>query len=193
MYQYNTRQSQLILPEYGRNIQNMVDYCLTIEDREERTRCAFAIVHFMQNLFPSITDRKTLWDHLNVMAGFNLDVDFPVEVIDREQLNPKPEPLPYSDNRMRWRHYGRNIELMIRKVADMEESEDKEKIISMIAHQMKKLQLVHNKEGVDDSKILRDLAIYSEGKINLDPETYLLHEFREAPAPATSKKKKKKK
>ncbi len=193
MYQYNTRQSQLILPEYGRNIQNMVDYCLTIEDREERTRCAFAIVHFMQNLFPSITDRKTLWDHLNVMAGFNLDVDFPVEVIDREQLNPKPEPLPYSDNRMRWRHYGRNIELMIRKVADMEECEDKEKLISMIAHQMKKLQLVHNKEGVDDSKILRDLAIYSEGKINLDPETYLLHEFREAPAPATSKKKKKKK
>lgn len=193
MYQYNTRQSQLILPEYGRNIQNMVDYCLTIEDREERTRCAFAIVHFMQNLFPSITDRKTLWDHLNVMAGFNLDVDFPVEVIDREQLNPKPEPLPYSDNRMRWRHYGRNIELMIRKVADMEECEDKEKIISMIAHQMKKLQLVHNKEGVDDSKILRDLAIYSEGKINLDPETYLLHEFREAPAPVTSKKKKKKK
>lgn len=193
MYQYNTRQSQLILPEYGRNIQNMVDYCLTIEDREERTRCAFAIVHFMQNLFPSITDRKTLWDHLNVMAGFNLDVDFPVEVIDREQLNPKPEPLPYSDNRMRWRHYGCNIELMIRKVADMEECEDKEKIISMIAHQMKKLQLVHNKEGVDDSKILRDLAIYSEGKINLDPETYLLHEFREAPAPATSKKKKKKK
>lgn len=193
MYQYNTRQSQLILPEYGRNIQNMVDYCLTIEDREERTRCAFAIVHFMQNLFPSITDRKTLWDHLNVMAGFNLDVDFPVEVIDREQLNPKPEPLPYSDNMMRWRHYGRNIELMIRKVADMEECEDKEKLISMIAHQMKKLQLVHNKEGVDDSKILRDLAIYSEGKINLDPETYLLHEFREAPAPATSKKKKKKK
>lgn len=193
MYHYNTRQSQLILPEYGRNIQNMVDYCLTIEDREERTRCAFAIVHFMQNLFPSITDRKTLWDHLNVMAGFNLDVDFPVEVIDREQLNPKPEPLPYSDNRMRWRHYGRNIELMIRKVADMEECEDKEKLISMIAHQMKKLQLVHNKEGVDDSKILRDLAIYSEGKINLDPETYLLHEFREAPAPATSKKKKKKK
>lgn len=193
MYQYNTRQSQLILPEYGRNIQNMVDYCLTIEDREERTRCAFAIVHFMQNLFPSITDRKTLWDHLNVMAGFNLDVDFPVEVIDREQLNPKPEPLPYSDNRMRWRHYGRNIELMIRKVADMEECEDKEKLISMIAHQMKKLQLVHNKEGVDDSKILRDLSIYSEGKINLDPETYLLHEIREAPAPATSKKKKKKK
>lgn len=193
MYQYNTRKSQLILPEYGRNIQNMVDFCLTLEDRDERTRCAFAIVHFMHNLFPSITDKKILWDHLNVMAGFNLDIDFPVEVIDKEQLNPRPEPLPYSDNRMRWRHYGRNIELMIKKVADMEECEDKEKLISMIAHQMKKLQLIHNKEGVDDSKILRDLAIYSDGKINLDPSQYLLHEFREAPAPATSKKKKKKK
>lgn len=193
MYQYNTRKTQLILPEYGRNIQNMVDYCLTIDDRDERTRCAYAIVHFMHNLFPAISDVKILWDHLNVMAGFNLDIDFPVEVIDKEQLNPRPEPIAYSDNRMRWRHYGRNIEDMIKIVADMEECEDKEKLISMIAHQMKKLQLVHNKEGVDDSKILRDLAIYSDGKIDLDPSQYLLHEFREAPAPATSKKKKKKK
>lgn len=193
MYQYNTRKSQLILPEYGRNIQNMINYCLTIEDRDERTKCARAIVHFMHNLMPDISDDKILWDHLNVMSGFNLDIDFPVEVLSKEQMHPTPMSLSYSDNRIRWRHYGRNIELMIRKVADMEECEDKDKLISMIAHQMKKLQLIHNKEGVDDSKILRDLAVYSDGKIDLDPSQYLLHEFREAPAPTNSKKKKKKK
>ena len=193
MLRYNTSKEPLILSEYGRNIQNMVDYCVSIEDREERTLCAYSIIHFMANLFPNISDKKILWDHLNVMSRFELDIDFPVEVITREEVNPKPEPLPYSDNRMRWRHYGRNIEYMIQIVADMPQGEEKDQLISMIAHQMKKLQLVHNKEGVDDSKILRDLAIYSDGKINLDPEHYLLHEFLEAPVPQTGKKKKKKK
>lgn len=193
MYQYNTTKEQLILPEYGRNIQNMVDFCLTLGDREERTRCAHSIVHFMHNLFPEITDYKILWDHLNVMARFQLDIDFPVEVITQEQMNPRPTPIPYSDHKMRWRHYGRNIELMIDRVASLEDSEDKDKLISMLAHQMKKLQLIHNKEGVDDAKILRDLYIYSGGRIDLDPTTYLLHEFREAPQLTQTKKKKKKK
>lgn len=192
MYQYNTLKQRLILPEYGRNIQNMVDYCITIEDRDERTRCAHSIVHFMHNLFPEISDKKILWDHLNVMSRFSLDIDFPVEVITKEELHMRPSRLPYSENRMRWRHYGHNIELMVEKVAALEDNEDRDKLISMIAHQMKKLQFIHNKEGVDDSKILRDLAVYSGGRINLDPSQYLLHEFREAPV-ATSKKKKKKK
>lgn len=192
MYQYNTRKTKLILPEYGRNIQNMVDYCVTIVDRDERTKCAYAIIHFMNNLFPEISDTKILWDHLNVMSRFSLDIDFPVEVITKEEMNPKPNPIPYSENRMRWRHYGRNIEDMIATVAEMEDGEDKDRLISLIAHQMKKLQFVHNKEGVDDSKILRDLAIYSDGKIDLDPSKYLLHEFREAPVATPQKKKKRK-
>ena len=81
---------------------------------------------------------------------------------------------------MRFRHYGKHIEKMVRKVADMEESPEKDLLVSMIAHHMKKLMLTHNKEGVSDAKVLRDLALYSEGRIDLDPETYLLHEFREA-------------
>lgn len=192
MLRYNTQKAPLKLSEYGRNIQNMVDHCLSIEDRELRTSCAYAVVHYMNNLFPNITDKKILWDHLNVMSGFQLDIDWPVEVIGEEELHPHPAVIPYSDNKMRWRHYGRNIEEMIQKVADMEESEDKDKLISMIAHQMKKLQLAYNKEGVDDAKILRDLAIYSEGKIDLDPSKYLLHEFKENPVPANNSKKKKK-
>lgn len=192
MYDYNTQRQQLKLPEYGRNIQNMVDFCRSIEDPEERRACAFGIVRVMHTLFPE-TELKTLWDHVLVMADFQLDIDFPVEVTTEEQLAVKPERLPYSDNRIKWRHYGKNIELMVDKVADLEDGPDKDKLISMIAHQMKKLQLVHNKEGVEDGKILRDLAIYSQGRIDLDPSTYLLHEFREAPQAPVAKKKKKKK
>lgn len=195
---YNTNQKLLILSEYGRNVQNMVDYCLTIEDRDERTLCAKAIVGVMRKLTPQQANtpekEQKLWDHLNMMAGYALDVDFPVPVLTREEATPVPQPIPYSTNRIRWRHYGKNIEQMVQVVADLEDGQDKDILISMIAHQMKKLQFIHNKEGVDDAKILRDLAIYSGGKIDLDPQTYLLHEFKEVqvqPAKGQSRKRRK--
>lgn len=184
---YNTDKKQLVLPEYGRNVQNMVDFCLTLPDREERTLAAMAIVGVMRKLTPQQANtpekEQKLWDHLNIMSGFRLDIDFPVEVLSAEEMAPVPKPIPYSTNRIRWRHYGKNIEQMVQVVADLEEGEDKEMLISLIAHHMKKLQFIHNKEGVDDAKILRDLAIYSGGKIDLDPETYLLHEFKEVQVP----------
>lgn len=184
---YNTKLTPLILPEYGRNVQNMVDFCLTIPDRNERTLCAKAIVGVMRKLTPQQANtpekEQKLWDHLNMMSRFKLDIDFPIEVLSEDELAPKPQNIPYSNNRIRWRHYGKNIEHMIKVVADLEDGADKDILISMIAHHMKKLQFVHNKEGVDDAKILRDLATYSDGKINLDPETYLLHEFKEVYAP----------
>lgn len=180
---YNTGNAPMPLPEYGRNIQNLVDFCLTLEDREERTRCAHEIINVMKSLFPSDDEdkirEKKLWDHLNIMSRFELDIDFPCDVITAENVNPQPERLPYSSSSMRGRHYGRNIEMMIEKVADMEDGSEKSQLIGMIANHMKKLMLVHNKEGVSDSKILKDLSIYSKGKINLDPETFLLHEFKQ--------------
>ena len=194
---YNTDKKPLVMPEYGRNVQNMVDYCLTIEDREERRLAAMAIVGVMRKLTPQQANtpekEQKLWDHLNIMSGFALDIDFPVEVLTAEEQHPVPRTIPYSDNRIRWRHYGKNIEQMIQVVADLEEGEDKDMLISLIAHHMKKLQLIHNKEGVDDAKILRDLSLYSGGRIDLDPQTYLLHEFREAPQPQRNTKKKKRK
>lgn len=194
---YNTQQRPLLLSEYGRNVQNMIDFCLTLEDREERNLCARAIVGVMRRLTPQQANtpekEQKLWDHLNIMSGFALDVDFPVPVLQAEELHPAPAPIPYSDRKIKWRHYGRNIEQMVARVADLEEGPDKDALISMIAHQMKKLQLVHNPEGVDDAKILRDLAIYSHGKIDLDPATYLLHEFQEAPMPDKARKVRRKK
>ena len=197
MLEYNTRLKQMILPEYGRNVHEMVEYCINIPDREERTVCAHTIARIMANLFPELISEDgsnhKIWDHIMIMSNFNLDIDFPCEVIRKEQLNPKPERIPYGNGRMRHRFYGRNIEGMIDRVAEMPDSEEKEAYISMIAHHMKKLLLAHNREGVDNARVLRDLREYSGGRIDLDPATYILRDFQEIePAPQNKKKKKKK-
>lgn len=196
MLPYNTDMEPVLLPEYGRHLQGLVDYCVGIPDREERTVCAYAIADTMAGMFPELLginkDYSKIWDQINIMSRFELDIDFPCEVITAEKMNPTPEKLPYTSSAMRFRHYGKNIEQMISTVAELEEGEEKEVLISMLAHHMKKLMLQHNKEGVDDAKILRDLALYSGGKINLDPSTYLLHEYREAPQPQRANNKRKK-
>lgn len=197
MLPYNTDMEPMLLPEFGRHLQGLVDYCVAIPDREERTACAYAIADTMASIFPHLIgenqDYSQVWNQINIMSRFELDIDFPCEVITAEKLNPKPEKIPYSNPEMRFRHYGKNIEKMIEVVSNLEDGKEKELLVSMIAHHMKKLMLQHNKEGVDDAKILKDLALYSNGKISLDPQTYLLHEIREAPqAPVQNKKKKRK-
>ncbi|MBD5182138.1 MAG: DUF4290 domain-containing protein [Bacteroidales bacterium] len=195
---YNTGMPQLPLPEYGRNIQNMVDYCVEIPDPEERTICAHAIVGVMRTLFPQNVgekgDMKKFWDHLNIMARFELDIEFPCEVITAEEVHPRPERLEYMKAPIRNRQYGRNLEQIIKIVAMMEEGEERDRLISMVAHQMKKLLLTHNPDGVDNGRILKDLHRYSEGRIDLDPATYVLHDFRDVtPQPQGKKKRNNKK
>lgn len=196
MLSYNTQLKKLSLPEYGRNIQRMVDHCITIEDRDERTRCANSIIASMSNLFPSLASsedfRHKLWDHLAIMSDFKLDIDYPCEVIRPENLTTKPQPIPYSTDRICRRHYGKYIEQMIEKAISLEEGEERRTLELLIANHMKKLMLAVNSEGVDDEKIFRDLAEISHGQIRLTSETTRLHEFKEAPAVQTGKKKKKK-
>lgn len=197
MLSYNTQLKKLILPEYGRNIQQMVDHCLTIEDRDERTHCAHSIIATMGNLFPELRDPedhdRKLWDHLVIMSGFCLDVDFPCEVIKEESLATDPDKINENIAPIRYRHYGKSLQQMIDKAAGMEPSEDKDELISLIAHHMKKLMLAVNKDGVDDAKVLKDLAEMSHGRILLNPAEYHLHEFKEAPQQPVQGKKKKKK
>lgn len=195
MLTYNTQQKPLILPEYGRNIQRMVDHCLTLEDREERTRCAHAIVAAMGSLFPELRQPENshkLWDHLMIMSDFQLDIDFPCEVISATDLSTKPEKVAYSQSSMRYRHYGRIIQSMIDKAAAMEEGEERQQVILLLANHMKKQMLAVNSDGVDDQKIFKDLAELSHGAIRLESATTRLHEFKELPVPASGKKKKKK-
>ena len=133
-----------------------------------------------------------------LMGGYissKLDIDFPYEVVKKENLMSKPEKVEYKLDHIRYRHYGKLIELMIDEACKYPEGAERDALVSLIANHMKKLIFSINKEGVEDEKILKDLYHYSHGKINLDAATYKLREFKEAPvaAPATSSKKKKKK
>ncbi|MCD7938177.1 MAG: DUF4290 domain-containing protein [Tannerellaceae bacterium] len=181
--EYNTELKKLALPEYGRNIQNMVDYCITIEDREERKRCANTIINIMGNLFPHLRDvndfKHILWDHLAIMADFKLDIDYPYEIIRKENLYARPPRLPYNNSRIRYRHYGKTLELMIKKANDMEAGEEKDQLIRLLANQMKKSFLTWNKESVDDRKIFKDLDELSQGAIVLNEEEYKLTESKD--------------
>jgi hypothetical protein len=180
---YNTQEKRLALPEYGRNMQNMVDYCVSIADREDRTRCADTIINIMGNMFPHLRDvndfKHILWDHLAIMSDFALDIDYPYEVIKREDLYTKPGKLPYSQGRITYKHYGKNLENMIKKATEYEDSELKQHLTGMLANQMKKSFLTWNKEAVDDEKIFKDLAFLSGGKIVVNEESHKLTESKE--------------
>jgi hypothetical protein len=162
------------LPEYGRSVQNMVDHALTIEDREERQRCANTIVNIMGGMFPHLRDvpdfKHKLWDHLAIMSDFKLDIDYPFEIVKREELEMKPGKIAYPDKAIRYRHYGRFLESMIKKLSEMEEGEEKQALLQLLAVQMKKNLNNWNKEGIEDQKIVDDLREYSNGTIDLKVE-----------------------
>ena len=140
--QYNTQQKRMPLPEYGRSIQNMVDHALTIEDRAERQRCANTIINIMGNMFPHLRDvpdfKHKLWDHLAIMSDFKLDIDYPYEIIRKDNLNTRPEVIPYPSTKIRYRHYGRTLEVLIKKAIDFPEGDEKQNLIALICNHMKK-------------------------------------------------------
>ena len=178
--EYNTQRKKMELPEYGRSVQNMVDHALTIEDREERQRCANTIVNIMGGMFPHLRDvpdfKHKLWDHLAIMSDFKLDIDYPFEIVKREELEMKPGKIAYPDKAIRYRHYGRFLESMIKKLSEMEEGEEKQALLHMLAVQMKKNLNNWNKEGIEDQKIVDDLREYSNGAIDLKVEDLRLND-----------------
>lgn len=180
---YNTQEKALILPEYGRNIQNMVDYCVTIADRNERMRCANTIINIMGNMFPHLRDvsdfKHILWDHLAIMSDFQLDIDYPYEVVKREELDARPPRLPYNQSRVTYKHYGKNLEGMILRATEFKDSEGKNQLVKLLANHMKKSFLTWNKEVVDDRKIFKDLEELSRGAIRLDENSYKLTESKD--------------
>lgn len=175
--EYNSQREGLKISEYGRNIQKMIDQTVLIEDREVRTRTAYAIVSIMSQLNPAVKDstdyQRTLWDHMHIISGFKLDVDGPFPAPEREKLYKRPEKIPYSDNDIRFRHYGKNIEMIIKKAIDFEEGEEKEALILTIANHLKKSYLNWNRESVTDDAIVSHLREFSGGKLDLDEETKL--------------------
>jgi len=170
-YDYNSCRPRLILPEYGRNMQKMVDHILSIEDRDERNRLAQAIITIMGNMNPHLRDindfKHKLWDHLALMSEFKLDIDYPYDVPRAEEFVEKPRRVPYNTNQIRFRHYGKIIERLIEEAIKLPEGEDKETLIKLIANQMKKSYLAWNRDSVTDAIIGADLEELSGKRIKL--------------------------
>lgn len=179
---YNTELKRMPLPEYGRNIQNMVDHCITIPNASERKRCANTIIDIMGNMFPHLRDvndfKHILWDHLAIMADFKLEIDYPYEVVRKEDLNTRPAAIAYSNSRIHYRHYGKILEILIQKATEMAESPEKDRLVRLLGNQMKKSFLLWNKESVEDRKIFKDLEELSNGAISLNKEEHSLLESK---------------
>lgn len=192
-YDYNTSNKKLILPEYGRNIQKMVDHIMTIEDRDERNKAAKTIIAVMGNLNPHLRDindfKHKLWDHLAIISDFKMDIDSPYDMPEPEELYAKPKKLEYNQKKIRYKHYGHSIVMMINKAVEMEEGEEKTDLVKMIANHMKKSYLTWNREAVSNEVILGDLKVLSNNKLELDPELEL-SETRDILAKNVPRKKK---
>jgi hypothetical protein len=180
-FDYNTSRKQLVLPEYGRNIQKMVDYIKSVEDRTERNRLAHAIVAIMGNLNPHLRDindfKHKLWDHLAIISHFELDIDYPYEIPKREMFQQPPRIVEYGTHDIVFRHYGKSIELMIQAACELPEGTERDRLVNTIANHMKKSYLIWNRETVSDDVILNDLRRISKGQLNL--EHVKLYEARE--------------
>jgi hypothetical protein len=170
-YDYNTSRSKLILPEYGRNIQKMVEHILTIEDREERNRLAQAVIIIMGNMNPHLRDindfKHKLWDHLAIMSDFKLDIDYPYDVPQPEEFTEKPRRVSYNNTDIRYRHYGHIVECLIQEAVKLPEGEDKDALTRLIGNHMKKSYLTWNRESVTDEIIFNDLFELSGKKLRV--------------------------
>jgi hypothetical protein len=177
MMEYNTTRDKLLISEYGRNVQKLVNLALEIKDRELRTKFVKNIVQIMGQINPAVRDsgdfRHKLWDHIHIISDFKLDVDAPYPAPSREVLEAKPEKLPYSDNNIRFKIYGANIEKIIKKASLFDDGPEKDALVHAIANHLKKSYLSWNRESVDDDQIFEHLNSLSNGRLALKEELRL--------------------
>ena len=183
---YNTQREKLIMPEYGREIQKMVDYAISLPTKEERMRCALSIIHQMENKTPQLRDssdyQQTLWDHLYLMSHKQLDIDWPFDVSNAEKILSKPQPLehPKAESHSRQRHYGRLMMEVFEKLKTMPDGEERNELVRITANQMKRDLATWGHGSMDDEKVADDLARFTDGKIQLDLQSFRFE--RVAPA-----------
>jgi len=173
-FEYNTQRKTLLLPEYGRNILLLVEHLEKIENRQERNEFAYSLIDLMGSMNPHLRDinnfKHILWDHLAIMTDFKLDIDWQYPLPTPEIIYQKPRKLPYNQNRIKFRYYGKTVELMLEEAAVLEESWDKDNLIRTIGNHMKKQYLMWNKELIDDITIVNDIERFTEGRITLPPD-----------------------
>ena len=169
---YNTQRERLAMPEYGREIQKMVDVAVGLPTKEERTICAHTIIRLMETKMPQLRGNadyeQTLWDHLYLMSDKQLDIDWPFDVSEAEKIHTKPEPLPLPQNRIRQRHYGKLIEELFEQLKQMSEGPERDELARLTANQMKRDLATWGHGSMDDEKVADDLARFTDGVIQLD-------------------------
>lgn len=180
---YNTQREKLIMPEYGREIQQMVDYALTLTDREERQHCAETIVSIMGRMFPqdkSVDEKdRKFWDHLAIMSGFQLDIDYPYDVNHAAKIAQKPAPMEYPMRRIPVRHYGAMMFDVFHKLERMEPGEERDELVRLTANQMHRDLMQWSHGSSDLEKVASDLARFTHGKIQLDLDHFKFDPVRE--------------
>jgi len=188
-FDYNSTRSKLLLTEYGRNVQNMVKYIVALPTKEERNRYAAVVIELMGFLNPHLRDvadfKHKLWDHLHIISDYQLDVDSPYPKPSPEAIYMKPKPLRYPHQRIRYKHYGKTIELMIEKAKSIEEPDRRKHMIQAVANFMKMAYVQWNKDSVSDELILSDLVAMSNGELKIE-ENINLNRVEYRPAVQTN-------
>lgn len=183
--QYNTQREQLVMPEYGRGVQMMVDMCVGIEDAAERQRCAQTIVKIMSGLLPSTASKEDnehrLWNHLARISHYKLDVSYPVAIVSQEDVQAHPEPLHYPMKDIKRRHYGYLVEQALEYAQTLDDKELRRYITEGVANQMKQDLYVWNRDSMDNALVAQDIERYSDGKLRLDLESFTFAPVSDSP------------
>lgn len=173
---YNTQREKLLMPEYGREIQKMVDHAVSLPTKEERQLCAETIIRLMENKNPQVQEsanaEQALWDHLYLMSQKQLDIDWSFDVSEAEKILSKPQPMAHPTGGARMRHYGRLIEELFEKLKTMPEGDERDELVRLTANQMKRNLAAWGHGSMDDEKVADDLARFTDGKIQLDLSSF---------------------
>lgn len=193
---YNTQREVLLMPEYGREIQKMVDHAVTLPTKEERLRCAKSIVKLMVTKVPQIREnadyQQTLWDHLYLMSRKQLDIDWPYDVSGAEKFHDKPQPMPLPQGGIRLRHYGKLVGELLEKLKTMDDGPERNELIRLTANQMKRDLAQWGHGSIDNEKVADDMARLTDGAVQLDLKTFTFERV-DLSEPQPSKRSKKRK
>ena len=190
---YNTQREQLIQPEYGREVQKMVEYAVSLNDKEERQLCAKTIISIMERMFPQSKEnadyKQKLWDHLAIMRDLKLDIDYPVDISKAKSMEQTPQPIGYSKEKNPVKHYGSLVFQLFERLKTMPAGKERDALTKLTANQMKRNLIQWSHGSNDDEKIISDLTRFTDGIIQLDLDKFKF-DVSVAKEPVDKKKKK---
>ena len=191
---YNTQREKLIMPEYGREIQKMVEYACELPTKEERLKCAKTIIRQMETKNPLLRENadyeQTLWDHLYLMSHRELDIDWPFDVSEADKILSKPNPMKLPNGNIKLRHYGHLVEELFEQLKTMPEGEERDALVSKTANQMKRDLATWGHGSMDDERVASDLARFTDGVIQLDLNKFVFEKLNNNDKKQSGKKKK---